>query len=158
MTAKTKRPKTAEAAISVPIVRYDGNEYTLQNEERLQVCIHRSLITDNGLTFDLQNRLLIPESLYCIWFGHARESSGVRRENIYGRSTRSIFLSSGIIGNRFSPSLSSSLPKRRLGSMASEKFVWEYLLRHGSTIRTPFANHARNARGGRLFSVSAVRP
>ena len=73
MTAKTKRPKTAEAAIAVPIVRYDGNEYTLQNEERLQVCIHRSLITDNGLTFDLQNRLLIPESLYCIWFGHARE-------------------------------------------------------------------------------------
>lgn len=73
MTAKTKRQKTAEAAIAVPIVRYDGNEYTLQNEERLQVCIHRSLITDNGLTFDLQNRLLIPESLYCIWFGHARE-------------------------------------------------------------------------------------
>lgn len=73
MTAKTNRQKTAEAAISVPIVRYDGNEYTLQNEERLQVCIHRSLITDNGLTFDLQNRLLIPESLYCIWFGHARE-------------------------------------------------------------------------------------
>lgn len=73
MTTKTKRPKTAEAAIAVPIVRYDGNEYTLQNEERLQVCIHRSLITDNGLTFDLQNRLLIPESLYCIWFGHARE-------------------------------------------------------------------------------------
>ena len=73
MTAKTKRPKTAEAAIAVPIVRYDGNEYTFQNEERLQVCIHRSLITDNGLTFDLQNRLLIPESLYCIWFGHSRE-------------------------------------------------------------------------------------
>ena len=73
MTAKTNRQKPAEAAIAVPIVRYDGNEYTLQNEEQLQVCIHRSLITDNRLTFDLQNRLLIPESLYCIWFGHARE-------------------------------------------------------------------------------------
>ena len=80
MTAKTKRPKTAEAAIAVPIVRYDGNEYTLQNEERLQVCIHRSLITDNVLTFDLQNRLLIPESLYCIWFGHAREEQRRKAE------------------------------------------------------------------------------
>ena len=73
MAAKTNRRTIAEAAIAVPIVRYDGNEYTLQNEEQLQVCIHRSLITDNGLTFDLQNRLLIPESLYCIWFGHVRE-------------------------------------------------------------------------------------
>ena len=149
MTAKTNRQKPAEAAIAVPIVRYDGSEYTLQNEERLQVCIDRSLIIDNGLTFDLQNRLLIPESLYDIWFGRAREAQ---------RCTRSIFLSSGIIGNRFFPTLSSSLPKRRLGSMVSEKFAWEYLLRHGSTIRTLFTNHARNVRGDRLSSVSAVRP
>lgn len=131
MTAKTNRQKPAEAAIAVSIVRYDGSEYTLQNEEQLQVCIHRSLITDNGLTFDLQNRLLIPESLYDIWFGHAREAQRCKAENIGGRSTRSIFLSSGIIGNRFSSTLSSSLPKRRLGSMVSEKFAWEYLLRHG---------------------------
>ena len=80
MTAKTNRQKPAEAAIAVPIVRYDGSEYTLQNEERLQVCVHRSLITDNGLTFDLQNRLLIPESLYDIWFGHAREAQRCKAE------------------------------------------------------------------------------
>ena len=80
MTAKTNRQKPAEAAIAVPIVRYDGSEYTLQNEERLQVCIDRSLIIDNGLTFDLQNRLLIPESLYDIWFGHAREEQRRKAE------------------------------------------------------------------------------
>lgn len=81
MTAKTNRSQTTKAAIAVPIVRYDGNEYTLQNEEQLQVCIHRSLITDNGLTFDLQNRLLIPESLYRIWFGRAREAQRRKAEN-----------------------------------------------------------------------------
>lgn len=80
MTAKTNRQKPAEAAIAVPIVRYDGSEYTLQNKEQLQVCIHRSLITDNRLTFDLQNRLLIPESLYDIWFGHAREAQRCKAE------------------------------------------------------------------------------
>ena len=80
MTAKTNRQKPAEAAIAVPIVRYDGSEYTLQNEERLQVCIDRSLIIDNGLTFDLQNRLLIPESLYDIWFGRAREAQRCKAE------------------------------------------------------------------------------
>ncbi|WP_288539913.1 hypothetical protein [uncultured Alistipes sp.] len=80
MTAKTNRQKPAEAAIAVPIVRYDGSEYTLQNEEQLQVCIHKSLITDNGLTFDLQNRLLIPESLYDIWFGRAREEQRRKAE------------------------------------------------------------------------------
>lgn len=77
----TDTTKPTETVVPIDIIEHQGEKYTLQNAEGLQVQIDEALITDNSLSIDvLSEKLLVPESLVRAWFGPIRKKRQQQEE------------------------------------------------------------------------------